>query len=366
MGSRVGLNNTTGSYNNFLGLYAGFSNTTGNYNNFLGRETGTSNTTGQMNNFIGFGAGRFNTTGSYNNFFGRGAGRCNSTGGNNNFLGNYAGRSNSIGSNNNFFGINAGCFNSTGSNNIFIGNNANTASAQVSALSGVIVLGRGAVATESHQIVLSTANVSFKSTGNIFEIGSPDLSGNLTVYGGLSVLGPVSPSLIGPQGIQGIQGLSGAQGIQGIQGLSGAQGIQGIQGLSGAQGIQGLSGEPGAQGIQGIQGLSGAQGIPGLSASVASISSIPVTIVDISTSRIFTDSDINKIFHFDTTSASLCAIIPSSLTNGFNVSILNTGTNNIQVSAADLKSTGTTIIDQYGGAYIYKQNNTVFAVGRLY
>ena len=73
-----------------------------------------------------------------------------------------------------------------------------------------------------------------------------------------------------------------------------------------------------------------------------------------------------KIFHFNTTSASLCAIIPSSLINGFNVSILNTGTNNIEISAANLRSTGTTIIDQYGGAYIYKQNNTVFAVGRLY
>ena len=164
-------------------------------------------------------------------------------------------------------------------------------------------------------------------------IGSPGLSGNLTVYGGLSVLGPVSPSLIGPPGPQGIQG------------------------------IQGLSGAPGPQGIQ---GLSGAQGPPGLSASIESLSSIPVTIVDISTSKIFTDSDINKIFHFDTTSTSLCAIIPSSLINGFNVSILNTGTNNIEISAANLRSTGNTIIDQYGGAYIYKQNNTVFAVGRLY
>jgi len=161
-------------------------------------------------------------------------------------------------------------------------------------------------------------------------IGSPGLSGNLTVYGGLSVLGPVSPSLIGPPGPQGIQGLSGAPGPQGIQGLSGAQGP------------------------------------PGLSASIESLSSIPVTIVDISTSKIFTDSDINKIFHFDTTSTSLCAIIPSSLINGFNVSILNTGTNNIEISAANLRSTGNTIIDQYGGAYIYKQNNTVFAVGRLY
>ena len=219
-----------------------------------------------------------------------------------------------------------------------------------------------------------TASNSFKSrqievTERLI-IGSPDLSGNLTVYGGLSVLGPVSiQGLSGLQGPQGLSGEPGPQGIQGIQGLSGEPGPQGIQGLSGEpgpQGIQGLSGAQGIQGLSGAQGPQGIQGPPGLSASIESLSSIPVTIVDISTSKIFTDSDINKIFHFNTTSASLCAIIPSSLINGFNVSILNTGTNNIEISAANLRSTGTTIIDQYGGAYIYKQNNTVFAVGRLY
>jgi trimeric autotransporter adhesin len=110
--------------------------------------------------------GNRNTTGNFNNSFGTGAGCENTTGRYNNFIGSYAGRTSTI-----------------GSNNTIIGNRADIAT---DSLSGVIVLGTGAVATESHQIVLSTANVSFKSTGNIFEIGSPSLSSNLTVYGNIT------------------------------------------------------------------------------------------------------------------------------------------------------------------------------------
>lgn len=108
--------------------------------------------------------------------------------------------------------------------------------------------------------------------------------------------------------------------------------------------------------------------ISGVSTNViaASSSNIPVTVVDVSASTTFTNNDTNKVYHFNTTSNSLCAIIPNSLSNGFNVAIMNVGTNNLQISAANLNSVGTTIIDQFGGAYIYKQNNTIFAVGRLF
>jgi hypothetical protein len=98
----------------------------------------------------------------------------------------------------------------------------------------------------------------------------------------------------------------------------------------------------------------------------AQSSNIPVTIVDLTASRTFINSDTNKVFHFNTTSSSLCAIVPNTLPSGFNIAIMNTGTNSLVVSAGNLRSTGTTIIDQFGGAYIYKQNNTIFAVGRLY
>ena len=192
LGFNAGRCNTDGDWNNFLGPNAGFFNTTGCSNNFLGFNAGGANTEGSFNNFFGDQAGLRNTTGSFNNFLGIGAGVWNTTGGSNNFLGYDAGFCNRTGSHNNFLGNKAGCFNRTGSNNIFIGNNANTASAQTSALSGVIVLGTSAIATESHQIVLSTANASFRNIGSTFEIGTPSLTDNLTVYGAVSSTGIVN------------------------------------------------------------------------------------------------------------------------------------------------------------------------------
>ena len=188
-GRCAGGSTTNGSNNNFLGRYTGRYNTTGGSNNFLGPSAGSNNTTGIHNNFLGGNAGLNNTTGSNNNFFGNGTGNDNSTGYNNNFLGNQAGLFNSTGTNNNFIGNYAGSSNSTGSNNTIIGNGANVTQTN---LSGVIVLGTGAQATESHQIVLKTDNVSFRNIGSTFEIGSPSLTDNLTVFGAVSSTGIVN------------------------------------------------------------------------------------------------------------------------------------------------------------------------------
>ena len=182
-GKVAGYSNTTGSNNNFLGFSAGLCNTTGTDNNFLSRYAGATNTTGCSNNFLGFSAGRANTTGGSNNFLGANAGCTNTTGGNNNFFGACAGYSNTTGNLNNFLGSYAGRTSTIGSNNTIIGNRADVAT---DALSGVIVLGTGAVATESNQIVLSTANVSFRNIGSTFEIGTPSLTDNLTVFGAVS------------------------------------------------------------------------------------------------------------------------------------------------------------------------------------
>jgi hypothetical protein len=97
----------------------------------------------------------------------------------------------------------------------------------------------------------------------------------------------------------------------------------------------------------------------------ASASNIKISVVNDSTSRIFTDADNNRVVHIDTTTAPLCAIFPSSLSNGFNVAIMNVGTNQLVLSAAQLKSVGTTIAAQYGGAFVYKDSDNLFAVGRL-
>ena len=97
----------------------------------------------------------------------------------------------------------------------------------------------------------------------------------------------------------------------------------------------------------------------------ASASNIKINVINDSTSRIFTDADNNRVVHIDTTTAPLCAIFPSSLSNGFNVAIMNTGTNNLALSAAQLNSAGTLITTRYGGAFVYKDSGSLFAVGRL-
>ena len=160
LGRAAGFNNTSGNDNNFFGYFTGAGNTTGCHNNFLGNFAGAGNTTGRYNNFLGNGAGRCNTTGRYNNFLGSYAGRCNTTGCHNNFFGNCAGTNNTSGNDNNFLGRRAGCTNTIGSNNIIVGNAANVAT---NSLSGVIVLGTGAIATQTNQIVLSSADISLRT-----------------------------------------------------------------------------------------------------------------------------------------------------------------------------------------------------------
>jgi len=97
----------------------------------------------------------------------------------------------------------------------------------------------------------------------------------------------------------------------------------------------------------------------------ASASNIKVSVINDSTNRIFTDADSNKVIHINTTTTSLCAVFPSSLSNGFNAAIMNIGTNNLVLSAAQLNSAGTTITTRYGGAFVYKDSNNLFAVGRI-
>ena len=97
----------------------------------------------------------------------------------------------------------------------------------------------------------------------------------------------------------------------------------------------------------------------------ASASNINVNIVNVSTNINFTNDYNNKIVHFDTTTNALTASFPDTLNSGFNVAIMNVGTNNLLVSAVNLKSTGTIINTQYGGAFVYKELNNIFAVGRF-
>jgi hypothetical protein len=91
---------------------------------------------------------------------------------------------------------------------------------------------------------------------------------------------------------------------------------------------------------------------------------IPVTVTNISINRTFTDTDTNKVFHFDTTSAPLTASFPGTLTDGFNAAIMNTGTNFLYISSnIQYNAVGNKLNDRYSGAYVYKSNSNIFAVG---
>jgi hypothetical protein len=97
---------------------------------------------------------------------------------------------------------------------------------------------------------------------------------------------------------------------------------------------------------------------------IASKSIIPVTITTTSTNITFADTDTNTVFHFDTTSSPLTASFPGILTNGFNAAIMNIGTNYLYISSnIQYNAVGNKLIDRYSGAYVYKSNSNIFAVG---
>ena len=97
---------------------------------------------------------------------------------------------------------------------------------------------------------------------------------------------------------------------------------------------------------------------------IASKSVIPIAVTTTSTSRTFANADTNAVFHFDTTLASLTASFPGILTDGFNTAIMNIGTNYLYISSnIQYNAVGNKLIDRYSGAYVYKSNSNIFAVG---
>jgi hypothetical protein len=101
------------------------------------------------------------------------------------------------------------------------------------------------------------------------------------------------------------------------------------------------------------------------SATITDTLKTSVIITELAVNRTFSSSDNCKVFHFDTTSGALTALFPNSLPNGFNVALMNTGANVLRLSASQLYSVGEGIAVQYGAAFVYKDNNKLFAVGRL-
>ena len=128
------------------------------------------------------------------------------------------------------------------------------------------------------------------------------------------------------------------------------------------------SGSGGSVNLTSKADLSGAQftGVVSAPTLSASQSIIPVTVTNLSSGKVFVDADTNKIFHFNTSSSALTASFPSALLEGFNVAIMNTGTNYLYISSnTQLNAVSNKLIGIYTGAYVYKSGLNIFAVGGL-
>jgi hypothetical protein len=92
--------------------------------------------------------------------------------------------------------------------------------------------------------------------------------------------------------------------------------------------------------------------------------------------KVFSDGDSSKAFHFDTGDYGdiITAVLPSSLTDGFNITILNidstksSGSNTISLSSnVDIitPNYSTTNSSTNTGMLIYKHNNEFYGVGNF-
>lgn len=81
---------------------------------------------------------------------------------------------------------------------------------------------------------------------------------------------------------------------------------------------------------------------------------------------LFTNLHHGKAHHFNTPlSGSLTVTIPLSVMDGFNITLMNTGLGTLILDSPYLLSTGTEIETRYSGAFVYKDNGIIYAVGNL-
>ena len=111
--------------------------------------------------------------------------------------------------------------------------------------------------------------VSLTSISDVVTIPNPAISllvynTNASMTGGAVGFfyfnGTIWVQAIGPQGVQGIPGVTGPTGPAGAQGIPGVAGPTGPEGVQGVPGVTGATGTDGAQGIQGVTGPTGADG----------------------------------------------------------------------------------------------------------
>jgi hypothetical protein len=91
------------------------------------------------------------------------------------------------------------------------------------------------------------------------------------------------------------------------------------------------------------------------------------TVLSTDTDYVFSDADKSKVVHFDTTTTTeISAIFPNTLSDGFNVGVINAGIGAIYLSGEDvINAPGSINSEIYTGVFIYKVNGSLFGVGSL-
>lgn len=91
-----------------------------------------------------------------------------------------------------------------------------------------------------------------------------------------------------------------------------------------------------------------------------------IKVLEYSQDLVFTDLHHGRAHHFNTPAdGSLTLTIPLSVNDGFNAVIMNTGNGVLIIDSPVLRSTGSQIETRYSGAFIYKDNSSVYAVGNI-
>ena len=171
----VGLNSAisinTGSRNTSMGADAFSSNTTGSNNVCFGTPALWQNTVGSNNTSVGAWTMIFNTSGSDSVAVGTGSLSNNVNGSSNTAIGSASLFNNTTGINNIAIGAFCGVNNVTGSNNTIIGFGADANDN----FNNCIVLGSGAVADRSGQLVIGSSSSAIGTTSSVGTTGSASL-----------------------------------------------------------------------------------------------------------------------------------------------------------------------------------------------
>jgi hypothetical protein len=93
-----------------------------------------------------------------------------------------------------------------------------------------------------------------------------------------------------------------------------------------------------------------------------------ITLTEFPNGYTFSDADNGNIYHVDTATSSISVLLPSNLSNNFNVTLIALGTNTMHISSTQvpiLCATGSKVRLPFSSTLLYKYNNFVWGLGSL-